>query len=148
MIEFEEYKKLVESIGGITKSDIVYAKNELKTFLEDIGSDEEEPVSYLKLNFNDVDYLIGVTHKVKNEFEFEYKYWLMYIENLEGKQWKDIKSFLENQITYDKDNFDKTYGIFDFVGVYGEYSIRGQLIKTADDIIYNIKDDTEIYKNQ
>lgn len=148
MRSFENYEYLLSKIGAESKSDFVYGKNELSSFLENNGSDEgDTPYFSFNLEFNSITYVIGVTHKELEEDVYSYTYWLMDIENLEGRNWKDIKHVLDKySVAYDC-YFDSTEGIVDFEDIYSDFSIRATLIYFEDEKEVNIDDMATIYKN-
>lgn len=149
MKSFKDYKDLLTVIGAECKSDYVYGNGELISFLENNGSDEgREPIFSFTLEFNGINYELGVTHIEVEEDEFEYTYWLMGIKNLEGKMWKDIKKILDKYSTVDMSNFDRESGIVDFKGIYSDFSIKGYCIYSKEELVdIEIKDDEIIYRN-
>ena len=122
MNKFESYDKLLKEIGMESTLDFTYAKNELRNWLESIEADygNEEPSCLFSLEFNDIRYNIGVTYtKDKEDKEtYIYTYWIIDIDNLENKKWKDVKHVLNKHITIDMGNFDKMTGIVDFDSIY------------------------------
>ena len=149
MKKFKNYEDLLKSIGVCLSSDFTYAKNELNNYLETIGSDYGEPTCLFSLEFNDIKYNIGVTHTEDKEDEDTYilTYWIIDIENLENRKWKDVKDILTKHITVDMTNFDKVGGIVDFDGIYSDYSIMGKVEYSKEEMAIKISDDEEIYKN-
>lgn len=69
----------------------------------------------------------------------------VYVVDVEGKTWSDVKDILDQYITLDKDNIDKNTGdcIVDFVAPFNNFSVGG---KYCDDEII-IADDELIYIN-
>lgn len=148
MKSFENYEDLLKKIGAESKSDIVYGNNQLKDFLECNGSDEgDEPYFSFKLEFNSIIYVIGVTYKELEEDVYSYTYWLMNIENLNGRNWKDVKHVLDKHAIAYESNFDSTGGIVDFEGIYSDFSILATVTKSSEEIIVNIDDMETIYIN-
>ena len=149
MKKFKNYEDLLKAIGVWFSSDLTYAKNELNNYLETIGSDYGEPTCLFSLEFNKIKYNIGVTHTEDKEDEDTYilTYWIIDIENLENRKWKDVKDILTKHITVDMTNFDKADGIVDFDGIYSDYSIMGKIEYSKEEMAIKISDDEEIYKN-
>lgn len=147
MKSFEIYEDLLKEIGAVSKSDFTYAKNQLASFLEDIGSDEEEPYFSFDLEFNGITYIIGVTHIEKEEDSYEYTYWLVDIKNLSGRKWKDVEYVLENHILIDDSNFDSKEGIVDFKGIYSNFSVGAKFKKVGEETTVIIDSEETIYVN-
>lgn len=148
MKKFENFEELLKEIGAECTSDFVYGKKELNNFLACTGSDEgKEPYFSFLVEFNGLKYKLGVTHEEIAEDEYKYTYWLMDIENLEGKLWKDVKAILDNQSTVDMSNFDNESGIVDFKGIYSDFSVTGYIVNLNEEIEIKIKDDAVIYRN-
>lgn len=83
MKRFSEYEKLLNNINITFSSEIKYANEELKGFLETSGSDiveniDDEPKCTFELNLNDKTYKIGVTsYCIDKEYgNYKYYYWL------------------------------------------------------------------------
>lgn len=148
MKRFVSFEELLKEIGAECKSDFVYGESELRDFLECTGSDAgEEPYFSFLVEFNGLEYKIGVTHEEIAEDEYKYTYWLMDIENLEGKLWKDVKVVLDKKSTVDMSNFHEESGIVDFKGIYSDFSVIGYIVNFDEEIGIEIKDDAVVYRN-
>lgn len=146
--DYKDYKELLKTIGAECKSDFVYGENKLTEFLGNQGSDEgTEPVFSFIVEFNSIEYEIGVTHEEVEEDVFDYTYWIMDIKNLEGKKWKEVKDILDKYSYTDMSNFDDKDGIVDFEGIYTDFSIIGHIVNYPEEVNIEIKDDERIYRN-
>lgn len=148
MRSFKNYEDLLTKIGAECKSDFAYGNNQLNTYLESNGSDEgDEPYFSFKLEFNSIIYVIGVTHKEVEEDVYSYTYWLMDIENLNGRNWKDVKHVLDKYSVAHDCYFDSTEGIVDFTDIYSDFSIAATVTKSSEETVVNIDDMEVVYIN-